>query len=111
MRVLQDQRRAAIRDGDVGEVARLQELIRALRRQRNDLSFRALRELEDSVDLRLIIDDLQKATKALHDEEIGRAHVSTPVTNAHLVCRLLLEKKKNQEKQNTNQRTKIMQAV
>src|SRR3546814_6018530 len=27
--------------------------------------------------------------------EIGRAHVSTPVTNAHLVCRLLLEKKKN----------------
>src|SRR3546814_4248520 len=26
-------------------------------------------------------------------EEIGRAHVWTPVTNAHLVCRLLLEKK------------------
>src|SRR3546814_1888185 len=24
--------------------------------------------------------------------EIGRAHVCTPVTNAHLVCRLLLEK-------------------
>src|SRR3546814_9244653 len=24
-------------------------------------------------------------------EQIGRAHVSTPVTNAHLVCRLLLE--------------------
>src|SRR3546814_3460543 len=24
-------------------------------------------------------------------EEIGRAHVRTPVTNAHLVCRLLLE--------------------
>src|SRR3546814_1450308 len=23
--------------------------------------------------------------------QIGRAHVSTPVTNAHLVCRLLLE--------------------
>src|SRR3546814_2740492 len=28
--------------------------------------------------------------------EIGRAHVRTPVTNAHLVCRLLLEKKKTQ---------------
>src|SRR3546814_975043 len=28
--------------------------------------------------------------------EIGRAHVLTPVTNAHLVCRLLLEKKKTQ---------------
>src|SRR3546814_1650456 len=27
------------------------------------------------------------------NQEIGRAHV-TPVTNAHLVCRLLLEKKK-----------------
>src|SRR3546814_6637604 len=26
--------------------------------------------------------------------EIGRAHVWTPVTNAHLVCSLLLEKKK-----------------
>src|SRR3546814_8799098 len=28
--------------------------------------------------------------------EIGRAHVSTPVTNAHHVCRLLLEKKNKQ---------------
>src|SRR3546814_9512902 len=26
--------------------------------------------------------------------EIGRAHVCTPVTNAHLVCRLMLEKNK-----------------
>src|SRR3546814_10058734 len=26
-------------------------------------------------------------------EQIGRAHVCTPVTNAHIVCRLLLEKK------------------
>src|SRR3546814_1764443 len=26
--------------------------------------------------------------------QIGSAHVCTPVTNAHLVCRLLLEKKK-----------------
>src|SRR3546814_8944527 len=31
------------------------------------------------------------------DKEIGRAHVWTPVTNAHLVCRLLLEKKKNKQ--------------
>src|SRR3546814_4439849 len=30
-------------------------------------------------------------------EEIGRAHVGPPVTNAHLVCRLLLEKKKSQQ--------------
>src|SRR3546814_2323064 len=27
--------------------------------------------------------------------KIGRAHVRTPVTNAHIVCRLLLEKKNN----------------
>src|SRR3546814_3239716 len=30
----------------------------------------------------------------VHFDEIGRAHVRTPVTNAQLVCRLLLEKKK-----------------
>src|SRR3546814_1508859 len=36
--------------------------------------------------------------------QIGRAHVRTPVTNAHLVCRLLLEKKK---KQTYTQNTKI----
>src|SRR3546814_4286071 len=38
------------------------------------------------------------ATKAAGDvlaEEIGRAHVWTPVNNAHLVCRLPLEKKKH----------------
>src|SRR3546814_8076473 len=29
-------------------------------------------------------------------EEIGRAHVCTPVPNAHLVCHLLLEKKKGE---------------
>src|SRR3546814_8527695 len=28
------------------------------------------------------------------NDEIGRAHVRTPVPTAHLVCRLLLEKKK-----------------
>src|SRR3546814_4540301 len=31
----------------------------------------------------------------LRRHEIGRAHVSTPVTNAYLVCRLLLEKRNN----------------
>src|SRR3546814_5304324 len=33
-------------------------------------------------------------------EEIGRAHVCTPVTNAHIVCRLLLEKKNNKQHNN-----------
>src|SRR3546814_4639734 len=37
--------------------------------------------------------------------EIGRAHVCTPVTNAHLVCRLLLETKQTttyQTRKSTN---------
>src|SRR3546814_2465835 len=34
-------------------------------------------------------------TRQVADEQIGRAHVRTPVTNAHLVCRLLLAKKNN----------------
>src|SRR3546814_14013534 len=36
----------------------------------------------------------QRLVAAGQADEIGRAHVGTPVTNAHLVCRLLLEKKK-----------------
>src|SRR3546814_5828064 len=35
------------------------------------------------------------ATAGMVHPEIGRAHVCTPVTNAQLVCRLLLEKKKH----------------
>src|SRR3546814_4677804 len=35
-----------------------------------------------------------KQAYAQYCEQIGRAHVGTPVTNAHLVCRLLLEQKK-----------------
>src|SRR3546814_3827256 len=35
-------------------------------------------------------------------KEIGRAHVRTPVTNAHLVCRLLLEKKNTPKDQQYN---------
>src|SRR3546814_1312087 len=45
--------------------------------------------------------DLQEWDRALRINDtsmkIGRAHVLTPVTNAHLVCRLLLEKKKYTE--------------
>src|SRR3546814_1134195 len=37
------------------------------------------------------------AGRAFSLEQIGRAHVLTPVTNAHIVCRLLLEKKKIQQ--------------
>src|SRR3546814_4126953 len=34
---------------------------------------------------------LLSARRTFIDNEIGRAHVCTPVTNAHLVCSLLLE--------------------
>src|SRR3546814_10509016 len=40
----------------------------------------------------LLVGLITATTSAL---ELGRAHVRTPVTNAHLVCRLLLEKNKN----------------
>src|SRR3546814_10668876 len=38
---------------------------------------------------------LVKADEIDWSGTIGRAHVCTPVTNAHLVCRLLVAKKKN----------------
>src|SRR3546814_3129054 len=38
------------------------------------------------------------------DAKIGRAHVLTPVTNAHRVCRLLLEKKNNTQPKNKIQK-------
>src|SRR3546814_8468638 len=39
--------------------------------------------------------DFRALVRVTPEGEIGRAHVCTPVTNAHLVCRLLLEKTKN----------------
>src|SRR3546814_9319873 len=35
-------------------------------------------------------------------QQIGRAHVWTPVTHAHIVCRLLLEKKKYRKPRTQN---------
>src|SRR3546814_5704178 len=48
-----------------------------------------------------------RTIEACH-KQIGRAHVLTPVTNAHLVCRLLLEKKKyksEKQMQTTSEKT------
>src|SRR3546814_3221079 len=42
-----------------------------------------------SFDLRMAL-----SGQNLEDLSLGRAHVCTPVTNAHLVCRLLLDKTK-----------------
>src|SRR3546814_3324345 len=48
--------------------------------------------------------------RTFHDpkghRKLGTAHVRTPVTNAHLVCRLLLEKKKRHNN-NTHEHKKI----
>src|SRR3546814_9647423 len=44
---------------------------------------------------RRIIGQYQK----VQNVEIGRAHVCTPVTNAQLVCSLLLEKKKQTQRE------------
>src|SRR3546814_9871443 len=37
--------------------------------------------------------EFESEDPAFAGERIGRAHVGTPVTNAHIVCRLLLDKK------------------
>src|SRR3546814_4548897 len=44
-------------------------------------------------EIRKTFEDNHRKPRLLQ-EKIGRAHVCTPVTNAHLVCRLLLEKNK-----------------
>src|SRR3546814_10192376 len=49
----------------------------------------------------LLIANLDPAVGA--KVQIGRAHVCTPVTNAHLVCRLLLEKKPQHHNTTTQQ--------
>src|SRR3546814_3636845 len=36
--------------------------------------------------------DTRREAMEAQNAHIGRAHVGTPVTNAHLVCRLMLEK-------------------
>src|SRR3546814_10435554 len=43
----------------------------------------SLREIDESGNVEIVV----------VADEIGRAHVCTPVTNAHIVCRLLLAKK------------------
>src|SRR3546814_7328582 len=45
----------------------------------------------------------RKTGRPIHTAiEIGRAHVCTPVNNAHIVCRLLLQQKKRQAIQQLN---------
>src|SRR3546814_9159100 len=43
---------------------------------------------------KVVINDIGVSLTGEGGPEIGRAHVCTPVTNAHLACRILLGKKK-----------------
>src|SRR3546814_1606234 len=57
---------------------------------------RLARDLHDSIlqDLTAANLKLKMIANTAPDDEIGRAHVCTPVTNANLVCRLLLAQTK-----------------
>src|SRR3546814_10539519 len=44
-------------------------------------------------------------------DQIGREHVRTPVTNAHLVCRLMLEKKKQKDKRTSQSKRTTTQKI
>src|SRR3546814_2971806 len=54
-----------------------------------------LRRRRNEKPAELVLTKLQDGLADLELVKIGRAHDCTPVTNAQLVCRLLLEKKKN----------------
>src|SRR3546814_28262 len=84
-----------IEELDVGEVAETLGINVATVKTRH---MRAKRRLQRALASKLgkaLVDILPFTSEAHERSEIGRAHVCTPVTNAHLVCRLLLEKKKN----------------
>src|SRR3546814_9160800 len=72
------------------ENSRKQQLVERLRRSTVPDG-----ELLDNLGLYLTRQTLSRIN--FMQDKIGRAHVLTPVTNAPLVCRLLLEKK-NQQK-------------
>src|SRR3546814_3268986 len=58
--------------------------------------WRPFYRIGDTDDAVLGMDGHRRNHDVYFKPEIGRAHVRTPVTNAHLVCRLLLETKHTQ---------------
>src|SRR3546814_10729787 len=63
-------------------------------------------EVHDEVLMTAVVQAIhQRGTGAQNAFEIGRAHVCTPVTNAQLVCRLLLEKTNNTTNHTLNRPT------
>src|SRR3546814_2860814 len=77
-------------------------LVRECAERDNPLSDQVLRALHDLGVAGMLVPEehgglgmtLLDAAVVAEQLEIGRAHVRTPVTNAHLLCRLLLEKNK-----------------
>src|SRR3546814_6219112 len=110
--LIDEARTPLIISGRVADAAQLYykfaTIVRGLRRDADyevDEQKRTVSPTEDGiekVEAALGIDNLYDgvAQNLVHQLQaalqIGRAHVWTPVTNAHLVCRLLLEKKKQQ---------------
>src|SRR3546814_7065154 len=75
------------------EVTRLQAALRTAKRSLLVLIGRPNSPTDDLV-IEARLDTPPPIPLATPGISLGRAHVCTPVTNAHLVCRLLLEKKK-----------------
>src|SRR3546814_7754919 len=75
------------RNRPVSEVCRVFEPVPQLLR---NVRYNGGRPLDDAA----VIEAIRDGEICLGNE-IGRAHVRTPVTNAHLVCRLLLEQTTN----------------
>ena len=70
-------------------VRKLNPILKAIVGKKVDV---AIRELQFSA--KRITREIRKTVSSAIANEIGRAHVWTPVTVNNLVCRLLLEKKK-----------------
>src|SRR3546814_7249457 len=68
----------------------------ALKKHRGDDLQEAIYRLSHYVDKVAQGDPATILAAGYRASQIGRAHVWTPVTNAQIVCRLLLEKKKQQ---------------
>src|SRR3546814_2400037 len=97
--VLEADRKAqqAVADAECGAILRLQTLVRRRRRMGDEAL--GVAEIVGDVDKAKRVHHAKSARLSAgdlegHQREIGRAHVRTQVTNAHLVCSILLAQNK-----------------
>src|SRR3546814_2793881 len=83
-----DEVTASLSTVEVEDLVTLRDVVTVL--QRTEMVRRVAEEIELDI-VELGVDG--RLVRLQLDEQIGRAHVCTPVTHAHLVCRLLLETK------------------